>query len=752
MKKHFFSILLFCITISYVATNAQEKVVQKNLSIALPPDEENLSVFQQWIRWNNPGSLLINHLIKQAMVYYEIRDKEIAKLKTRSEWMKRQAFVKDKLMEIVGPFPEKTPLNPKITGTIKKDGYRIDKIVYESMPGFYVTGCLYVPEGIKGRVPAILNVIGHNQEAFRAPLYQVINYNLVKKGMIVLTIDPPGQGEHVQYFDNEFNRSAVGYSVMEHIYFGNQCFLSGVSCARYFIWDGIRGIDYLISRKDVDPERIGVTGFSGGGTITSYVSAFDERVKVSIPCSWATANRRQLDIKGIQDAESDFINGVAEGITFEDLIEVRAPKPTLMTFVSRDEYLTIQGPLEAYDEAKAAYRAYGLEENLKISEDDSKHWMTPRIRYDIYSFFMKHFDIQGDPSELEAEVFSQDELKVTSTGMISTSFGGDMIFDVNSRETARLIADLEKSRIDIDNHLNNVNIRAREISGFIAPPDEPGKAFLNGRYLRDGYSVGKYAIMGEGDYPIPILLFVPQDNMEKHPALIYLHPEGKVTDAKPGGEIEKLVKRGYIVAAADIPGVGELKNTVANGQGKADAGYTAMVIGRSVVGLQAGDIIRITRYLRQRNDVDPEKVGGVAFNEMCLPVIHAAAFDPSIKNVTLIGSPVSYRSIAMNRFYSIGLTAMGKTGSNHPYNMDFLWGIAGVLKAYDLPDLIALIAPRKIVMAGIKDQLLEPASEDIIKQEMEFPVSVFDSRGASGNLVVLTSTGNISEIIDLYFR
>ncbi len=299
MQKYFYLILLFCFSLEAVTLDAQEKPAQKNASIALAPDEENLNVFQQWMRWNNPGSLLINHLIKQAMDYYEIRDREIAKLKTKSEWMKRQAVVKEKLMELVGPFPEKTPLNPKITGTIKREGYRIDKIVYESMPGFYVTGCLYVPDGIKGKAPAILNVIGHNQEAFRAPLYQVVIYNLVKKGMIVLAIDPPGQGEHVQYFDPKINLSSIGYTVIEHCYFGNQCFLSGSSAARYFIWDGIRAIDYLVSRKDVDPERIGVTGFSGGGTVTSYISAFDDRVKVSVPCSWATSNRRQLETKGV---------------------------------------------------------------------------------------------------------------------------------------------------------------------------------------------------------------------------------------------------------------------------------------------------------------------------------------------------------------------------------------------------------------------------------------------------------------------
>ncbi len=118
----FYLIVFLLITFTAGALHGQVKESSTNAGIALPPDEENLNVFQQWLKWNNPGSLLIHHLTKQAMDHYEIRDREISKLKTKSEWMNRQAIVKDKLMEMVGPFPEKTPLNPRITGTIMKEG------------------------------------------------------------------------------------------------------------------------------------------------------------------------------------------------------------------------------------------------------------------------------------------------------------------------------------------------------------------------------------------------------------------------------------------------------------------------------------------------------------------------------------------------------------------------------------------------------------------------------------------------------
>ena len=749
MKKYFYLILLVCLFLEVENIYTQSKFLPRNVNISLAPEEENLNVFQQWIRWNNPGSLLINHLIKQAFVYYDIRDGEIARLKSESDWRKRQENVKDKLMELIGPFPKKTALNPRITGVIKKEGYRVEKIIYESMPGFYVPGCLYIPDGIKGKAPAILNVIGHNQEAFRAQLYQVIIYNLVKKGIIVFAIDPPGQGEHVQYYDPNIKFSSIGYSVIEHCYFGNQCFLSGFSSAKYFIWDGIRAIDYLLTRNDVDSERIGVTGFSGGGTVTSYIAALDERVKVSVPCSWSNACRRLLETKGAQDAESVLFHGNVKGITFEDLLEVRAPKPTLMTFVSRDEYLCLQGAREAYNEAKMVYEMFGQTDNLAMVEDDSKHWMTPKIRLAIYAFFMKHFNISGDPAEEEAEILSEEELTVTPTGQISTFLGGDMVFDINKKETERLIENLEKSRQDIEKHLNKVQIKAKEISGFVSPDDNASEPFINGRYQRKGYSVGKYAIQGEGDYANPILLFVPNDNLEKHSALVYLHPMGKVTEAKTGGEIEKLVRKGYIVAAVDVLGIGETKNTVARGL---TDGYTAVLIGRSVVGIQAGDIVRVVDYLKSLSDVAPLKIGAIGINEMCLPLIHTAAFDPSINNIVLIGSPISYRSIAMSRFYKIGLTVHEGGGIEHPYEVDFSWGVAGVLTVYDLPDLIGCIAPRRIILAELKDQMLEPASVELINQELKFPHSAYSFKKAPENIKVVSSYESLGSLVDWSFK
>lgn len=736
-----FSLLFFTLT----GLSAQTK--PKSIDLEGANEQENLNVFQQWIRWNNPGSVLMHHLIAQADVFYAVRDREIEKLTTREDWLERQKQVKAKLMKLVGPFPEKTPINARITGILKKEGFRVEKLLYEAMPGYQVTGCLFVPDKLSGKAPAILNVIGHSQDAFRADLYQTIILNLVKKGMIVLAIDPPGQGERVQYFDPETGLSSVGYSVIEHCYFGNQCFLSGSCCAKYFIWEGIRAIDYLLSRKEVDPSRIGVTGLSGGGTITSYVSAFDDRVSVSVPCSWATACKRQLETKGAQDAETEFWRGVAEGITFEDLLEVRAPKPTLMTFTSRDQYLSLQGAREAWLEGRKAYRAFGKEENIQLVEDDYKHWLTPKLRRAIYDFFIDHFNLPGDPAEEDVELISKEELKVTPTGQISTSLNSRMIFDVNSDETVKLLATLEESRKNIEHHLRTVPAKAREISGYQSPGDAVKEPFINGRYQREGYVIEKIAIRGEGNYTIPMLLFIPDHSSARHPALVCLHADGKAVEARPGGELEKLVKKGYVVAAADVIGVGEIKDQSARGLA---TGYTGVLIGRSIPGIQAGDIVRTVNYLKTRPEVSSERIGAIGIGNTCIALMHAAAFDQSIKNVVLIGSPVSYRSVVMNRHYKLGVSAHNK-GAGHPHEVDFTWGIAGVLTGYDLPDLIGCMAPRKVTLIGLKDHMLEPASNELIKTETEFPAKAYAAMNVPENLKIVTD-GSWTDFADWGFE
>lgn len=722
-KKHLFTLLLLILLGSHG-------------NPAIPQEKEDLNILNKWTRWSNPGGIFINKLNNYAYEYLDLRDKEISRLETKSDWMERQQKVKEILMKLVGPFPEKTPLNPEITGILQKDGYRVEKIILETMPKYYLTGCLFIPHGIKGKRPAIIDNIGHSTESFRKKSYQNVILNLVKKGFIVFAIDPVQLGERDEYFDPVENKSIVEMGVPQHTYSGNQCYLSGVSVARYHIWDGIRAVDYLLTRKEVDPENIGVTGLSGGGTISSYLCAFEDRIKAYAPYNWAIYDKRLLETDGVQDAESNIYHGISEGITYADFIEIAAPKPVLLIKTTRD-YLPIQGARESYEEIKKAYRAFGKEENLQMSEDDSIHAFTRKNNEATYAFFQKHLNLPGDPAESEPDYLSIEELTVTPTGRISTYRDCESVFSLNKKESVGLIKNLEESRKNITEHLHKVKTKAVKLSGY-SPSNDNKKAVFCGRYNRDDYSVELYTLSGKDDYVIPVLLFVPHVN-GKFPAIIYLHPDGKSSQASIGGEIEKLVKKGFIVAAPDLLGTGETTHTLDKWY-KPRTFYTSVVTGKSAPGIHAENITEIIDYLITRDDIEENNINAMAIGKMCPALIHAAAFNQSVKSVALLGSPVSYRSMVMNKYY------LSKN-----YDTDLSLLVAGALTAYDLPDLIGCIAPRKVLLADLKDQMLEKAPAELIETEMTFPKTVYIQKNASENLRIEPSYENLDSIIDWCF-
>ncbi len=590
---------------------------------------------------------------------------------------------------------------------------------------------MFIPDGIKGKTPAILYVLGHWEQGFRAKENQQFIGILVKKGFIVFAIDPVGQGERVQYYNPETKKIDLMGATNQHSYMAHQCFLIGSSTARYFTWDGIRAVDYLLTRSEVDPERIGLTGISGGGTQTAYIGAMDQRIKAYAPTCYITGFRRLMESIGPQDGEQNMYHAVAEGITHADYLEVSAPKPILMVTTTRD-FFSIQGARETYREVLNAYKAFGKEENFMKVEDDSVHGYTIKNEEAIYAFFRKVFKMPGNPKFEHLAYLPEADLNVTQTGLVLSSISSaKMLFDVNRNDAVKKLAVLDNSRINISAHLATVKQKAKELSGYIAPQPEKEPVF-RGRFQREGYSIEMYGLKGESPCIVPLYVFVP-DKQGKYPAIVYIHPKGKSAESSPGGQIEELVKKGYIVAAPDVINTGETEFKFRNDN---PINFGTVLIGRSIVGIQAGDIVRVVNYLKSRNDVDKNKIGGIAISEMTPPLLHAAAFDPSISSVALITPLISYKLIVLNKFYQFPFTCC----------------VAGALTAYDLPDLIGSISPRKVVLAEINDQIKKPASKELIDEDMSFPRKVYGQKNVADNLKILPDSKDISAQIDWCFK
>lgn len=668
---------------------------------------EDLSVLGGWMRFSDAPNALYHHLGEQAFTFLDARRDRVARLSTASQWRERQEEIRATLNRIVGPFPERTPLNARVAGVVRKKGYRFEKIVFESMPNFFVTGVLFVPDGVKARAPAILYLCGHSASGFRNAPYMTVILNLVEKGFIVFAMDPVGQGERSQYWDPEQRASRVGEPTLEHSYPGAQCFITGSSLARYMIWDGIRAVDYLVSRPEVDPSRLGVTGRSGGGTQSAYLGAMDPRIKAAAPENYITTFRRLIESRGVQDAEQNFPSGIASGIDLPDLLAVRAPRPTLMITTTRDMF-SIQGAREARDEVASAFKAFGADANFLMVEDDAPHASTRKNREALYAFFRQALDLPGPAHDEDVELMPFEELNVTPTGQLATSLEGQTVFSLNRAEARARQAELDRLRSRPESHRSEILASARRLSGYRAPGPAT-EAVFTGRWRREGYSVEMYFVEGEGNYVIPFLVFVPGTG-GAHPAVVYLHPEGKAADAAPGAAIEALVRRGYLVLAPDLLGLGEMGPGAFQGDasdfklGRANYNYwfAAIQMGRSLTGIRAADVIRTVNYLKGRADADITRLAAVSHGEMSAVLLHAAALDESIKQVALVDPLLSWSSIVLNEYYAPKYA---------PH------AVAGSLGRYDLPDLASALAPRKLLALSPVDEMGRPAPPQSIDAE-----------------------------------
>ena len=269
-----------------------------------------------------PRKMLNGYLMAHAQVQFEARREAVKGLKTPEDLRKRQEELRSKFIEALGGFPEKTPLNAKTVGTLKGEGFRVELVMYESRPNHHVTANLYLPLG-RGPFPAVLVPCGHTTNGKAG--YQRVCITLAQNGIAALCFDPIGQGERYQILQPP-GKPVTG-STNEHTLIGVNAMLVGQCTASYRVWDGIRSIDYLASRTDIDPKRIGCTGSSGGGTMTSYLMALDDRIAAAAPSCYITSLEKLFATIGPQDGEQNIPGQVAFGMEHADYITMRAPRP-----------------------------------------------------------------------------------------------------------------------------------------------------------------------------------------------------------------------------------------------------------------------------------------------------------------------------------------------------------------------------------------------------------------------------------------
>jgi hypothetical protein len=364
-------------------------------------------------------------LDEEAMGQLDRRGQEMAKIASSQSAEARAAYVRRNLP--LRPISSHGPLNAKVTKRIDRDTYTIENLTFESLPGFTVSANLYLPKERKGRVPAILGVAGHTANGKASATYQKAWIAFVRQGWAVLAYDPPGQGERWEYFDPASGTSRVGPGVPEHQMAGLQCFLTGRNLADYFVTDGVRAVDYLLTRPEIDPERIGVAGNSGGGTQAAYLTAVEPRLRAAVSSCYMTSWRQLWHDPGPQDAEQILPGMLARGLDFADFAYAFPRRPFLLTAAIQD-FFPIAGARAAFAEMQRIGAALDQPTRAGYFEFDDKHgWSQPR-REAAVRWFAKWFDGRETDGR-EAASVSEEESTLYSSP--SGQVGGRTVADLN---------------------------------------------------------------------------------------------------------------------------------------------------------------------------------------------------------------------------------------------------------------------------------------------------------------------------------
>jgi cephalosporin-C deacetylase-like acetyl esterase len=687
---------------------------------------------------NSPANIgrsqLTNYLDDIAAKDTAARHATIAAITTRAQAEARQREVRKKLLTLIGSLPEKTPLKAKSLGTTQADGFRIEKILFESQPNFPVTALLYLPDAKAAvnpnapqqKLPAIVVSPGHGF-AGKATDYTFAS-TFARNGFAVLSYDPIGQGERLQYPDPaDSTKTLLKASTGEHGEAGLQPTLIGDAPARIIVWDSIRAVDYLLSRPEVDPNRIGAFGCSGGGTMTSLLGALDTRVHAIAVACYLTSFDELLPALGPQDAEQSIPNFIASGpagpaLDFPDWVEVAAPRPYAIISTAQDMF-PYAGALATATEARRFYSLFdpasagtptnnpqpGIPTGPTLNPDTSNvipatadlQWITGIGRHgnlgpiagQIVSFFLTHLahsdaaPILPPPPTPGTNPFAlpsslpKDALQVTPTGQVSTSYPHS---ETVQTLTLKRYAALPKPKSLATPELQQAirEITQASIKPGDTPPINTESAPLASPPEGDVHVRHRFTLATAPGINIQAEFYRPADG--KHPVLLVLKDSLSPTlEPSRSEEIKKF--RALADAGTAVLVIAPRPSPPGNEETKASilgpfylTTLRAELVGKTLLGLRVDDVIAAVNFMQGSTTGDPNQISAQASGHLGLVLLHAAVLDPRIKHITIDHTLESYASLMQA-----------------PMPIDAPEDILpGVLRHYDIPDLTRALGPR----------------------------------------------------------
>lgn len=649
---------------------------------ALPAEE--IRVLDETII-KDPGSMMKDWLQNGLQQAFDRWQKRYDTLLTPEQITAYQKQMRADFLSHIGNFPERTPLNPKVTGTFAGDGFRVEKILFESQPQHYVTGLCFIPNSTKFQAPypGVLVVCGHSDTGKGYDVYQKATALCALNGMVGFIIDPICQGE--RYDQLKPDGSALIPSTTDgHSILGLGAMLLGHNTARNELWDAMRALDYLQQRDDVQPEKLGVMGNSGGGTQSAQLLALEERIQAASPSCYLTSMSRLLAERGPQDAEQNIFGQLNWGLDHADYCTMRAPVPVLMNTATKDAF-PIDGSWTSFRAGKRLFTRLGYSERIDLIEYDGPHgWHLPMREAAVrwMSRWLAGRDV--DVREPEIQVLSLEDSFVTPKGQVMQLPGARSGHDLNLEEYNQLQAE----RTKIWEAPQTALAQVRKVTGIAALGQLPAVKARKLSDAKDGsLNVERWVLEPEEGIVLPALLYRPAQASKGH--LLFLNEAGKQAEYKTAEgtfSARASAEQGYTVLALDLRGLGETKSIKANWYNTkfgedAKLVMLAYLLEKNYVALRANDLLASARWFLENEKLPTDKPGLelVAIGLPGLPALHAAALEQQLfRQVTLADTLPSWKAIL---------------DSQTPYGQH-VNSIHGAARVYELSDLAGVLGDR----------------------------------------------------------
>jgi len=634
-----------------------------------------------------PHHQLWEHVMQLTLTPLRKNDEIKGTWRTAEDVRTRASVVRRWFLQSIGGIPKcEEPIGVQSCGAIDRENYLIEKLILETAPNVYVSSCLYLPKRKTTTAPAVLFLCGHHLAAKAAPEYQRVCHDLATEGFLVLAIDPTGQGERVSFFDTEKEDTPSLWGVWEHAYQGLQCVLLGTSIARYFLFDALRGIDYLQSRPEVDPEKIGVTGNSGGGTqATLLCMSGDPRIKVAVPCTYVTSREHYVQTGQPQDAEQIQFGINQWAIDYDDMFLPFAPRPLLIGAVE-DDFFNPEGTAHTYHRIKRHYKLLGATDNVACVFSPGNHRYSRELRTAAVNWFRLHLANKAadfvSQDDQDIECLPESDLWCTPEGHLRSHFPN---LQTPYHRNASLL--VKPTVLNDTSELINTVIETLGIDESLANPcDFFPRVTLTQDY--NGARISSIVFISEPGIWLSGCLIEPKE-ASKQEVIIYLVDGGtKLLDDFLGAISRELVA-GQTAFLLDVRGIGAVETVDMSCYGGPFPGsmlnttswiaWLAYCAGKSLVGMRVFDVIRATQMLREKYGFSSIGLHAAGV-EPALWGYLAAAIDNKLEPIIISGLISSFADVVRTERYRTDIL---------PSAM-----IHGILRKFDLPDLVPLFRGR----------------------------------------------------------